>query len=108
MDKVILKKEIEAITSTTDSTEIIRRLKEKFNDTVDAEEIEKALIELKLEKRTMVGWVLMAIGSIIGFFSMVLTVMEVMPEWRNFIMYGLTTIAILIAFAGCYFVFEKN
>lgn len=108
MDKVILKREIEALVGSYNSDEIIRNLKEKFNDNIETEEIEKVITELKLEKRTTLGLVLMATGAFIGFISMLFTVLEVIPDWRNFIMFGITSLAIIIVFAGCYLVFEKN
>ncbi|MBK8847416.1 MAG: hypothetical protein IPO27_13065 [Bacteroidetes bacterium] len=76
MDKVVLKREIEAISNSTDSKEIIRNLKERFKDSVETEEIEQIMAELKLEKRTFLGWALMAVGSVIGFISMLLTVLR--------------------------------
>lgn len=108
MDKVILKREIESLVSSYTSDEIIKYLKGRSNDNINTEDVEQLITEIKLEKRTTLGLLLMAIGSFIGFISMLFTVLELIPDWRDFFMFGLTSIAIIIVVAGCYLVFEKN
>lgn len=60
----------------------------------------------KLNIRTKNGFILIAIGSFLGFISCVCTVYEIMPEFRNIILYGLTTLGISMATLGGYLVFE--
>lgn len=71
-----------------------------------AEEILSLYKKKKLQERTQKGLWLIGIGLIIGFLSCVFTLMEFLPDLRNFILYGLTSIAILFVIIGGYFVFE--
>lgn len=70
------------------------------------EEILSLYKKKKLQERTQKGLWLIGIGLIIGFLSCVFTLMELLPDLRNFILYGLTSIAILFVIIGGYFVFE--
>ena len=58
------------------------------------------------EERSQKGFTLMVLGALLGFISCLLTLLGVLPEYREFIMVGLTTLAICIAVWGCYYVFE--
>ncbi|MBK7692246.1 MAG: hypothetical protein IPJ31_14460 [Bacteroidetes bacterium] len=62
--------------------------------------------EKKSAARSTKGFILMVVGALIGFTSCMLTLLNVMPEMRDFFMVGLTTIAISIVVLGCYYVFE--
>lgn len=46
------------------------------------------------------------IGAILGFLSCMLTLLNVMPELRDFFLVGLTTLGISVAVYGCYCIFE--
>ncbi|MBL0358632.1 MAG: hypothetical protein IPP72_18000 [Chitinophagaceae bacterium] len=61
---------------------------------------------LKNAKKQFTGFVCMAIGAFLGFISCVLTILNPVPELYNIILFGLTSLAILIIFLGLYFVFE--
>jgi hypothetical protein len=61
----------------------------------------------KFESRVANGWKLMALGSILGFIGCVLTILDIIPEWRDIWMYGLTSVGVSVAFFGCYLVFER-
>ena len=63
--------------------------------------------KIKLHERHLKGMMMMLIGGFIGFLSCVLTMLDLFPEIRGFTLYGLTSIGVLIAFIGAYFVFEK-
>ena len=52
------------------------------------------------------GFILMAIGAVLGFLSCLFTMLDFFPEWRGVTLYGLTTIGVGVAFLGAYFVFE--
>ncbi len=58
------------------------------------------------EERSQKGFVLMVGGALLGFLSCMLTLLGVLPEYRELIMVGMTTLAICIAMLGCYYVFE--
>ncbi len=57
-------------------------------------------------KRQFTGFILLAAGAFLGFLSCVLTLINPVPELYNWILFGLTTIAILVIFTGLYFIFE--
>lgn len=71
-----------------------------------ADEIVNAFKKLRLNERTKRGLRLLVIGCFLGFVSCVLTVMGVLPEFKGFILYGLTSIGITLALLGGYYVFE--
>lgn len=56
--------------------------------------------------RSNKGFVLIAIGAFTGFMSCLLTLLNVFPEFHDFILVGLTTLGICIAVYGCYHIFE--
>ena len=75
----------------------------------DEEAVAKHLKEFKKArnaKRLSAGFVYMAIGSVLGFTSTMLTIINPVPELYNYILYGLTSVAILVLFWGLYLVFE--
>jgi|GEM_PF-445108 len=61
---------------------------------------------LKNAKRQFTGFVCMAVGAFLGFISCVLTILNPIPELYNLILFGLTSVAILVICLGLYFVFE--
>ncbi len=76
---------------------------------LDADAIRTYLREyrkLKNAKKQFTGFVLMAVGAFMGFVSCVLTIVNPIPELYNIILFGLTSLAILVICAGMYFVFE--
>ncbi len=60
------------------------------------------------DARAAKGWKFMALGSFIGFLGCVSTMLDIIPDGRDFSMYGLTSLGVLVAFYGCYLVFEKE
>lgn len=62
----------------------------------------------RLGRRNTIGWSLMGLGGFMGLVSCVLTMLDSVPALRGFFMYGLTTLAIVIALYGCRLVFEKE
>jgi hypothetical protein len=48
----------------------------------------------------------MALGAFLGFLSCVLTLANPIPELHNLILFGFTSVGILIIMVGMYFVFE--
>lgn len=52
------------------------------------------------------GFICAAIGALLGFLSCLLSIFNPIPELFNIILFGLTSIAILIIFFGLYLLFE--
>lgn len=83
-----------------------KRLTDLGYDEVSVEECIKEFKRLKYAKRQNIGFGLVGIGALLGFISCVLTMINPIPELCDFFLYGLTSIAIVIVFAGLYCVFE--
>ena len=65
--------------------------------------------EFKKQKRAnrmLTGFILMGVGGFIGFISCVLTLINPLPDMHDIFLYGGTSMAIIIAFIGLYFVIE--
>ncbi len=76
---------------------------------LNAETISSHLKEfrrLKNAKKQFSGFCCMALGAFLGFISCVLSIINPVPELYNVILFGLTSVAILIICLGLYFVFE--
>lgn len=73
------------------------------------QDIPEVLLEYKKKccaDRQSKGFVLMAIGSFIGFLSAALTMVDLWPEARGILLYGVTGLGVCLAFLGAYLVFE--
>lgn len=57
-------------------------------------------------KRQFIGFIYLGIGAFLGFLSCVLTLINPVPELYNWILFGLTSISILIICLGLYNIFE--
>jgi hypothetical protein len=62
--------------------------------------------KFKIEKKQFVGFFCMGLGAFLGFISCVLSLINPIPELYNVILFGLTSVAILIIVVGMYFLFE--
>jgi hypothetical protein len=62
--------------------------------------------KLRNAKRQFTGFVCMGIGAFLGFASCALTLANLFPSLHSMILFGLTSLAILIIVAGMYLVFE--
>jgi hypothetical protein len=85
---------------------IEQELKEKG---LSAEEVAvqlKAYKKLRNANKQFVGFLCVAIGAFLGFISCVLSILNPIPELYNVILFGLTSIAIIIICVGMYFIFE--
>ena len=88
-------------------TDMVR--KELMDLGLDEENINIQLKEfkrLKYAKKQVAGFICLAVGAFLGFISCVLTVLNPVPALYNWILYGLTSIAILVIFMGLYYLFE--
>jgi hypothetical protein len=66
----------------------------------------KEFKRLKYAKRQFTGFIYLGLGAFLGFISCLLTMINPVPELYNWILYGLTSIAMCILFIGLYYVFE--
>ena len=66
----------------------------------------EAYKKYKVSKKQFKGFVLMGLGAFLGFVSCVLSLVNPIPELYNLILFGLTSLAIIIIVAGMYFLFE--
>lgn len=85
---------------------IEEKLREKG---LDPESILAHIKEYKRQcnaKKQFNGFVLLGIGGFLGFFSCVLSVINPIPELYNMILYGFTSVSLILIFAGLYCVFE--
>lgn len=76
----------------------------------DEETINEKIKESKKQKlasRQSNGFICLATGATLGFISCLLTVLNPIPEIYYWVLYGLTSTAILIICLGLYFVFEE-
>ena len=66
----------------------------------------KEFRKLRYGKRQFAGFVCLAIGAFTGFISCVLTLINPVPELYNWILYGLTSVAVLVIVLGLYYLLE--
>lgn len=66
----------------------------------------KAFKRLRNAKRQTTGFFCMGLGAFLGFVSCMLSILNPIPELYNVILFGLTSLAIMIICLGMYFVFE--
>ena len=57
-------------------------------------------------KRQFTGFVCLAAGAFLGFISCVLTLINPVPELYNWILYGLTSVAVVVIVLGLYYLLE--
>lgn len=77
---------------------------------MEEELIAAHLLELKKQRwagRQTNGFILMGLGAFLGFISCVAAITGILPEWKDFILYGLTFIGVSLACWGMYLLFEK-
>jgi len=75
----------------------------------DKQVIDAYLVEFKKAqntKRRFKGFICLGAGAFLGFLSCVLTLINPVPELYNLILFGLTSISILIICLGLYNIFE--
>ena len=66
----------------------------------------KSYRRLLYAKRQFLGFLFLGTGAFLGFISCVLTLVNPIPELYGVILYGLTSIALIIIFIGLYLVFN--
>ena len=65
-----------------------------------------AFRKAKYGKRQFAGFICLGAGAFLGFISCILTLVNPVPELYNLILYGLTSIAMVLIFFGLYYLFE--
>ena len=66
----------------------------------------KAYKKERYAGRRMNGFLFAGIGAVTGFISCLLSIINPVPELYNVILFGLTSVAILLICLGLYFLFE--
>lgn len=66
----------------------------------------KEFKKLRYGKRQFTGFVCLAAGAFLGFISCVLTLINPVPELYNLILYGLTSVAVVVIVLGLYYLLE--
>jgi hypothetical protein len=88
----------------------VSAVEEKLQDMgLDDESISTQLKNYKRlcnAKKQFMGFAFMAVGAFLGFISCVLSIINPIPELYNLILFGLTSVAIIVIFIGMYCVFE--
>lgn len=85
---------------------IVDELRQHGLDSLQIVEILSLFKKKKNDEKQTLGFVILGIGAFIGFLSCVFTMLDLIPELRGFMLYGLTSIALVFIMAGLYFVFE--
>jgi ABC-type lipoprotein release transport system permease subunit len=67
----------------------------------------KEFTRQKRAKKQMFGFILMAIGAFIGFVACVMTIINVIPDLHDFFLFGVTMVAVSLAFYGMYIAFQE-
>ena len=62
--------------------------------------------KLRCVKRHFTGFIILGIGSFMWLLSTLLSLTNPIPELFNVILYGFTSVALIVIFLGLYFIFE--
>ena len=89
-----------------DLQEVEKALVDKGIEASDLSEYVKAYKKLKNENRQFIGFFCAGLGAFLGFISCVLSLVNPIPELYNLILFGLTSLAIIIIMVGLYLIFE--
>lgn len=76
-------------------------------ESVTVTEYLKEFTRQKKAKKQMFGFILMAIGAFIGFVACVMTIINVIPDLHDFFLFGVTMVAVSLAFYGMYIAFQE-
>ncbi len=94
------------IRSNFDSDRIREQMVSQGHDEIS---IEAHILEFKKKKQLRkqgVGFIYIAVGSVIGFIGCVIAMVNPVPEFYHWLLYGFGTTSVLIIFIGLYQVFE--
>ncbi len=85
---------------------IVNDLRQNGMDSLQIIEVLNFCKKKANDEKQNTGFMLTGIGAFIGFLSCVFTMLDLLPEFRGFMLYGLTSIALVFIFIGLYFIFE--
>lgn len=85
---------------------IINELRQQGMDSLQIVEVLNFFKKKHNDEKQFTGFILTGIGAFIGFLSCVFTMLDLIPELRGFVLYGLTSIALLLIMVGLYYIFE--
>ena len=86
--------------------EVLLRLNEFPLSEFQKTEIFKSYQQGIHQIRTRVGFIYLGIGGVLGFVSCVFSMIIADHFWNSFFLYCGTSVAIVLAFIGFYFIFE--
>lgn len=89
-----------------DAESIEQKLKsEGFGDETIAAYLNE-FVKQKIRQKQSNGFIVTGTGAVLGFISCVLTLTNPVPELFHVILYGLTSVALLLIMLGLYLIFE--
>lgn len=97
---------LQALKNNWETEKISEQLFAQGHDEMSVDLLLREFKKLRNAKRQQIGFLLAGIGAFLGLLSCLLTIFNPFPELFNVILYGLTSVAIIIAFVGLYYIFE--
>lgn len=94
------------IADKLDEQKIVAELSALGHDSDTIEAHLKEFNRVKYTKRQNSGLVYLVVGAVLGFVSCVLSILNPFPELFNWILYGITSIAVVLICAGLYYFLE--
>lgn len=94
------------IMNKTDLQTITQELTSLGYDEHDIASSIKEFKRQKYAKRQLKGFIWLGIGGFLGFIACVLCMINPFPGLYNAILYGLTSLAVVMLFAGLYYLLE--
>ena len=85
---------------------ILDELRQHGMDSLQIVEMISFYKKKRNDEKQYLGFILLGVGAFLGFLSCVFTMLDLVPELRGFMLYGLTSLALVVIFVGLYFVFE--
>ena len=76
------------------------------HDSASIETCIREFKKIKYAKRQGIGFTFLVIGAVLGFISCLLSILNPIPDLYYVILYGLTSIAVLLICAGLYYLLE--
>lgn len=96
----------EWLAAKLDPDAVEKKLQEKGFTADEVKTHLKEFRKVRNARRLSAGMVYVTIGSVLGCLSTFLTIFNPVPELYYYILYGLTSVAVLILFWGLYLIFE--
>ena len=96
----------EWIAAKLDPETVENQLRERGLDTEQIREHLREFRKIRNARRQYQGFFWTALGAFLGFVSCLLTILNPVPELYSVILFGLTSVAILLICLGLYLIFE--